>query len=170
MEKFENSLNLIETKYTESKITHENLREAQRQLIVIFLISEGFITYTKNNFVSKRPTSGGKGYSKYKNEIFNDNPFDLSSYKYIETTKDGFNIFISLQPPDQDNVSKNRHTLIDRIGFRVASNNESITESRILNFEEIILTEIDLPMNIEKLNQLIDLINKEVEKKKNLKL
>ncbi len=127
--------------YEEIVRLFEASREEERLKIVRHLISQGYKVSSRSNSGKGRSdyTSGGtiKGY-------------DLSSWKYINAKKDqDHNIFISLQSFDKDPVSKNRHTLRDRLGIYVYDKYNADEA-----YENMHTTDIDLPINEEKLKEL----------------
>lgn len=153
--KINDDLKELAVEYTNIKEKYEGSREIQRKKIVTYLDNEGF----------KVKQSGGRGYYKYKNSGFRrlEHEFDLRSYKYINASKVKYSVFISLQPPDKDHKTKNRHTLVDRLGFRVYLKNEPPEDTPKKDFYEIKLTPIDLPITEIKLDLLLKLINNEID-------
>lgn len=159
IKKIEKELTEVLKDYIDSKKSYTDSREVQRQLIVKYLNIKGF----------KGSLHGGRGQSKYTSNRTLKVPFDLRSYKYITVTKDELEVFISLQPPEQDPDTLNRHTLIDRLGVRVYPKSQTSKEQTEKDFNEIKITEIDLPLTREKLAELLDFINNEIELIKKIK-
>lgn len=156
----------VQENFSEIEKHYTKAREIQRGIIIDFLNDNGF---TKLND-KKITRHGGKGIPNYTSQGRFEVPYDLTIHKYIMAYKDGFAIFISLQPPEQDKVSKNWHALFNRLGVRVYPINEPNEDTPIKNVNEIKITNIDLPLTVSKLNGLLSFINNEIEilKKENL--
>ncbi len=132
--------------FEQIKNAYNEAREAQRGELIEALNEKGFRNL-KGKEISK---SGGKGKKDYtnKNTI---NQFDLSNWKWVSCSKDGFNYFISLQAFDQDIKSKNRHVLFDRIGVYKYKGKYNAYDA----FYTMENTNIDLPLNEEKIEKLV---------------
>ncbi len=126
--------------FLEITTEYEILREEQRMSIVTYLASKGF-NVSKNKRAGKgrlNYTSGGTITS-----------YDLRNFKYIDASKDGHHVFISLQPFERDPSSGNHHVLENRIGL-YAYEKYDPEEA----FSNMVITDIDLPMDDEKLYRL----------------
>lgn len=137
-------------RFTEVKTEYVNYRERERQAIRDHLVNKGFK-------VSMSPKAG-KGIKDY-TSAGTIKPYDLSNWKFITASKDGKEIFISLQSFDLDRNSHNHHVLYDRIGLYTYEiyNSEAA-------FTEMITTDIDLPMNEDKFMKLDVAINEQMRK------
>lgn len=144
--------------FDKTKKAYVDAREEQRKKIMDYLESKEFKVAKGNS---------GKG-----NKVYTSNgritPYDLRIWKWIEAWKDGKYYFISLQAFDQDPSSGNYHVLMDRISIFVCDKEElptkNATKADKQKFNERItsemgVTSIDLPMNEEKLEQLVNLLN-----------
>lgn len=138
--------------FTEIVTKLEVLREEQRMSIVNHLDSIGVK-------VSKHPSSG-KGRSNYTagGTIAE---YDLRNWKYIDASKDGKGVFISLQAFDQDPRSRNHHVLENRIGIYTYTKYDPEDA-----FRNMFITDIDLPMNEAKFAMLDDAIEAQLRKAK----
>lgn len=132
--------------FNEIKTEYENCREKERQAIRDHLAIRGYS-------VSKSARSG-KGLINYTSSG-RIKPFDLRNWKFITAAKDGKEIFISLQAFDQDKHSHNHHVLYDRIGIYAYE-----TYSAEDAYNNMLITDIDLPMDEAKFAELDALIDK----------
>ena len=156
---------LMEHAANEYKISakvHEANRETQRTLIARYLKEVGF------EFLSKlgtdiSPIAGGRGRPNYTSQGRFTEPYDLRNWKWVEANKGNKVIMITLQPREQDMKTKNIHTLVDRLGFRVYLDDELPEATAYRNHYEMNMTDINLPMTEAKLSELVDLINKEIK-------
>jgi hypothetical protein len=137
--------------FEEIKEEYIRLREEERKTIVNHLQNEGFDIDNPSN---------GSGKKKYgarrngKNRL--DPPYDLSFWKWISVSFDNDKkAFISLQSFDKDPSSYNLHVLMDRIGIYVYEEKYCAAEART----KMITTNIELPMDENKLRQLVDTLN-----------
>ena len=142
--------------FNEAKQTYMDLRSIDRLNIAHFLQDNGFSV----------SCNGGMGYRHYVNNQ-QIKEYDLSTWKYVEAIKNGKLYYISLQcfdcNYDKNHISYNYHTLIDRIGISVyaAKDYENKEQNKYPNaIDDMHNTGIDLPMNEEKLNDLLEFINK----------
>lgn len=130
----------IKSDFNDIKRQYIDMREIERKKIIDMLKIQG---YTKASG-EKLDYRGGSGIKDYTSIGEFEKPYDLSNWKwiiaYIEETK----FTISLNALEQDKSSGNRHALYDRIAIKCVSGN---SESRII-------TNLELPLNIEELNEL----------------
>jgi len=142
---------MSEDNFEQAKQDYAKCREEERGKISDYLKNN--LERLKHNLQdgSLRVVDGpgaGKGISNYKsgNRMA---PFNLSNWKWIEikyVPAEGDEIdeflIISLQPPETDPKSNNRHVLMDRIGVRFNGH--------------WMITDIDLPVDEESLERLVD--------------
>lgn len=123
---------------------YEKLRNVERNNIIKFLKTNGY------TIIKER---GGKGRSNYTSKNTLKIPYDLSNWKWIEAEKDNMRYLISLQAFDVDSLSGNHHVLMDRLGvYKYAGQEYNANEA----FENMIITDIDLPMDNEKLLKMLE--------------
>ena len=123
---------------------YNDLREQQRKEIAAYL--------KDNNFVVKDGRSG-RGKKEYTSGNRFITPYDLSNWKWIDCSLDDRNFIISLQCFDVDPNTYNHHVLMDRIGIYAYKKYNSYDA-----YTKMIPTEIDLPMDDDKLNRLLNLL------------
>ena len=126
--------------FKEYQENYYRAREIERRKPIHKLRKEGYEVSARGGRGIKAYTSGGRI-----------KPYDLSNFKYIVAKKDGFTYFISLNPFDTDPVSHSRHFLPDRIGickYRGDYNADYV-------YHNMKVTNIDLPFNDDKLDQLL---------------
>ncbi|MBQ9120073.1 MAG: hypothetical protein IJY09_08500 [Lachnospiraceae bacterium] len=126
--------------FNEARDAYVNARSEERMKIIKFLEQKGFEILKKN---------GGSGRANYKGSHM-ETPHNLRNWKWIEAQCGENYYFISLQVFEQDYKSKNRHILMDRLG--VYKHMEYDPEAI---FESMQITEIELPMTEEKLENLL---------------
>lgn len=80
--------------------------------------------------------------------------YDLSNWKWVCVKRNNVNFFISLQTFDRDPKTGNMHILMDRIGIYAYVGKYSSTDAQT----KMMITNIELPMDDEKLNKLRDMI------------
>lgn len=97
--------------------------------------------------ICKKYTSGGK-FKK---------PYDLTDWLYIEVEINNITVFITFQPFDTDPNSQNIHTLANRIGISYYLNDNYDFDTI---FKNMMITDIDLPLNNNKRQAIYDLICK----------
>ena len=129
------------------KEQYKEVRESQRKNIINYLKLKGFT-------VSVSPRAG-QGIEKY-GESRLGKSYDLRNWKWIDIEKDGQKIMLSLQPFDYDKNSGNYHALMDRLGIYLYKKNSNETSDAI---KRMFLTDIDLPMDDEKLEKLENVLN-----------
>lgn len=124
------------------KKKYEELRNVERNNMINFLKANGY-TIIKGK--------GGKGCTNYTSKGTLKIPYDLSNWKWIETEKDNMRYLISFQAFDVDSSSGNHHVLMDRLGvYKYTKYNAKEA------FENMAITDIDLPMDDEKLLKLLE--------------
>ncbi len=136
--------------FTEIATKYEELRENQRMEIVNHLASKGFK-------VSKDPRAG-KGKENYTSGGTIDE-YNLKNWKYVDAAINGHKVFISLQAFDKDPNSGNHHVLENRLGIYVYDKYNAEKA-----FNEMVTTNIDLPMNYEKFQMLDMAIDTQMRK------
>lgn len=125
----------IKEKYAEA-------RNDERNNIIQFLKANGYTIISE---------TGGKGCKNYTSKSTLKIPYDLSNWKWIETEKDNMCYLISFQAFDVDSSSGNHHVLMDRLGvYKYTKYNSKEA------FENMVVTDIDLPMDDEKLLKLLE--------------
>jgi len=127
--------------FDEIKNEYVAAREQERLKIVEFC--------KKNGYDTEKSSSAGKGKNNYTSggKIAE---YDLRNWKYAEVSKDSYNYFISLQAFDNDPNSHNHHVLMDRIGICAYSGDYDAEYV----FNNMTVTDIDLPLTEEKLTKL----------------
>lgn len=121
-------------------------REEERLQIKEHLAQNGFTV---------KSGSEGKGKSDYTACGKINPPYDLSNWKYVEAEKDNKCCIVSLQPYSE---SCGGHVvLMDRIGIYV---DERYDKQRAFTNMEV--TDMELPMDEDKLDRLVTLLNERV--------
>ncbi|WP_295080538.1 hypothetical protein [Ruminococcus sp.] len=143
---------LEERTFEEIKTEYVNAREKERKKIA---------DYLKDNGYSVVGETGGKGRTNYKSGKNCIKPYDLSNWKWVEASKDGFNYFISLQAFDRDPGSGNYHALMDRIG--ICAYTGEYKEAHIASSMKI--SDIDLPLSETDLIKLEEALKSERERR-----
>lgn len=149
------SLEEEKVKFDEAKKQYAKCRGEQLRIIINYLEETASFTVS--------PKKGGQGCSDYgvRSRIPRlSKAYDLSNWKYIDCEKEGRKILLSLQAFDQDPHSGNYHVLIDRIGIYIYPLGSYKTADAI---ERMLSTDIDLPMDTDKLEKLADILNKIVD-------
>lgn len=136
-----------ESEFQKIKNEYQSLREKEREKIVDFLNLNGF-KGEKGKPISKHYKSG-KGVFNYTSGSTLEKPYDLRIWKYIEAYKDDKYFIISLNALDKDPNSNNIHALFDRISISCNMN----------EVEKYKITDLELPMNISKMNELLRIMN-----------
>lgn len=133
--------------FIKAKQQYNDCREAERKKIISYLKEEGF------EILKERGGRGAKNYTAGKTL---ESPYDLSNWKWIEAAMDGINYCITLQAFDRDPNTGNRHVLMDRIGvYTYAKYNAEDA------YKNMVTTEIDLPMDDEKLKMLVEFLKRD---------
>lgn len=128
--------------FIEIKAKYVELRSIERNNIIKFLEINGY------TIINRRGGKGSKGYTSNNTLRV---PYDLSNWKWIEVEKEGVYFIISFQAFDMDATSGNYHVLMDRLGvYKYTKYNAKEA------FEDMIITDIDLPMNDEKMYKLLE--------------
>lgn len=162
-----------------NKVRNEyfSYREKERRRIIDCIAqkkdSEGKAVFTKVNgkeYDTHNPRnlySGGKGISKYSSGKRLEKVYDLSNWKYIETSYKGNYVFISLQSFDIDPNSKNVHILFDRIGILYEKPViKDFDGMKICDaFLKMKTTNWQLPLEDNEINKLVECIISHFESK-----
>lgn len=137
--------------FEEVKNLYTEMRDKERKKLVTFLKENGFE-------VVDGPRAG-RGRTDYTAKHTFVEPYDLSNWKYVECYKDGYEYFLSLQAFDTDPGSQNHHVLMDRIGLYkyigvslADRKNKYVAKDA---FETMKISDVDLPLNEEKLKKLL---------------
>lgn len=133
--------------FVSMRTAYNNCREEEKNKIIQRLRQEGYATISY---------SKGKGVLNYTANGKLQKEYDLSLWKWIEIQKDGICFFISLQAFDNNNAGGNKLVLFDRLGIYGPYKCGEYNSARCFN--EMDVTEIELPMNEDKLNELVDLL------------
>ena len=127
--------------FIDSKNKYVELRNVERNNIIEFLKTNGYC-------IKK---AGGKGRKNYTSNNTLKIPYDLSNWKWIDAEKEDVCYLISLQAFDLDIISGNYHVLMDRLGvYKYTQYNSKEA------FENMVITDIELPMNDEKMCKLLE--------------
>ena len=128
-------------KFIECKNVYFEMRKEQKKILCDFLKQNGYEVLNEK---------GGMGISSYTSGNTFNKPYDLSNWMWIEVRRNDVFYFISFQAFDIDPSSKNVHVLMDRIGvykYKKYSAKEA--------FENMVITDIDLPFGQDELKELI---------------
>jgi len=130
--------------FDEIKKQYTKLREEEQKKIIAYLEDNGY------SILNKGKGHGAENYNAHRHlEV----PYDLSNWKWIDIKKNNQKWLISLQAFDVDSNTKNHHVLMDRIG--IYKYEEYNAEEA---FNNMVVTEIDLPMDEEKMEQLLKML------------
>lgn len=147
---------LQECSFNEVKEIYKELRNIEKCRIIEKLIEvdcgyEIMDMLFKRNVSKKSWKITGNGNYHYtsNNTIYE---YNLTNWKWINVKFENILITISLQPYDTDKKTGNTHTLFDRIGI-IAKHSSQLAS---ISF----ITDIDLPMDSNKLDKLIEILNK----------
>lgn len=133
--------------FLEARKEYNDCREKEKNKIIKELKKSGYeIT----------PYFKGHGSNYYKASGEMQNPYDLSIWKWIEVKKQDKYYCISLQAFDRQNKERNEIVLFDRLGIYGPYNVYDQKDC----FDKMHVTEIDLPMDDNKMKQLINSLNK----------
>lgn len=126
------------------KRAYVKARENERKKLLNF--------FEKNDItvINKR---GGSGVKKYTSGGRLDIAFDLSNWKWIEIFHKEHYYLLSLQSFEREPSSGNIHILMDRIGIYKYKKYKSQEAC-----DEMIVTNIDLPLTEVKMNCLLELL------------
>lgn len=133
--------------FNEIRNAYIDAREAERRKIVNFFKErekEGFTVCA----------NGGSGAANYKSQGRLKEEFDLRIWKWVEIEKNSVHFLISLQPFERDKNNNDLHVLMDQIGIYVYTGDYSATDAQT----KMMVTQIGLPMDVEKLNKLAEII------------
>lgn len=126
--------------FNEIKKCYVEAREKERNKIADFLRKKGLT-------VSKQ-ANAGKGILKYTADgtiSF----YDFTNWKYVEAEGDGYSVLVSLQAFDQDHSGRRHNVLMDRLGICVYEKYDAEQA-----FQNMHVTDIDLPLTDTKLDEL----------------
>ncbi|MGN0669860.1 MAG: hypothetical protein ACI4JZ_04860 [Oscillospiraceae bacterium] len=139
----ENEITLKNATFEQIKDAYNQARKKERDKLVNALSDKGFKVV--------KGGSAGKGRPDYTNHG-TINQYDLSNWKWVACSKDGFNYFISFQAFDKDVKSKNRHVLFDRIGVYKYKGKYNAYDA----FYTMENANIDLPLDDKKIQELVE--------------
>lgn len=125
------------------KKEYEKARDCEKNKLMDFLKNKGIKVLNKGH---------GNGISQYTSGGKLEVSYDLSNWKWVEIEKEGYKYLISLQPFDKDKKTGNIHVLMDRIG--IYKYKEYVASEAM---EKMVITNIELPLTEEKLNELLTL-------------
>lgn len=144
------------------KNEYEEMREYERTGLVKYLAD---FLKNDNRFKVKKGSSG-KGKRNYSSaKRFGDDVYELSNWKWVEVTipeRDNHSCVISLNMLERDPNSGNEHALYDRIGFFVCGSDETYG---VKVDERQMITNIDLPLDEDKMNKIQNILQEVVIKK-----
>lgn len=139
-------------RFEESRRAYHAARAEQRQLL------ETYFQKTAD-FRVARGTSTGHGRSDYSSGKRLTSLYDLSNWRWLEITHipSQLLIFLSLQPTEIDPNSGNLHVLYDRIGVYLHPSSKKTGAEAL---QKLLITDIFLPMDAHKLEDLEQIIRK----------
>lgn len=126
--------------FNDARNAYRECRETERLQIARHMVEKGFRASMRGD--------AGKGIENYTSGGRIEE-YDLRNWMYVDAKGLDYNVFISLQAFDLDPNSYNRHTLMDRLGLYVYSNYSAKDA-----YEQMITTNIDLPMDSAKFAEL----------------
>ena len=136
--------------FRKAKEQYEQQRLFERNRIARFLRTKGFET---------RALQGTK---QYKASGRMQKLFDMSRWKWVTASKDGWNYFISLQAFDFDPRSGNHHVLNDRIGIYCYPGDRKLDYDPMEALFRMQITDLELPLSEYDLGQLAKLLTPEL--------
>lgn len=140
--------NFLNFDFNEIQNIYYQFRKKERSELKEFLKGcKGIRVKNSGDRICENYTSGGKLQK----------PYDLTDWLYIEVEINDITVFITFQPFDTDPNSQNIHTLANRIGISYYLNGKYNFDTI---FENMIITDIDLPLNNNKRQAIYDLICK----------
>lgn len=176
-------------KFVKAKNDYANARKNERKKVINYLVRQvdgsGNPLFTKGATGKRLDNRGGCGNANYGDKRFKQK-FDLSNWIWIEVCyKNELSVLISFQTFDIDPSTKNIHVLFDRIGmivYEAVPDRKDNLKSAIFEWRKndnntrkvadvsnaIYLmqnTDIDLPLNDEKLKTLVCCIERVYEAK-----
>lgn len=132
--------------FSEIKKMYNEARGEQRNIISKFLRDQN--DFETENIAAragvKNYKSGGRMIVKH----------DLTNWKWLCVKRNGVNFVISLQTFDRDPHTGNLHVLMDRIGIYAYVGNYSPFDAQT----KMIITNIELPLDEKKLNELYQIL------------
>lgn len=144
--------------FVTAKNNYKNERMEQREILHNYLVP-----FTKNKahflygYTPKFGGVTGRGRSDYTNNG-TITEYDLSNWNWLTLEKDTNSshedITVYFQSSNYDSRTDNWHTLLDRLSFSFQENKGK---------KIMIKTDIDLPLNTEKLDKLLNIMAKKFE-------
>lgn len=134
--------------FTEIRDQYNELRRKERDIIANYLRNHAFFK-KKAKKIDVR-----SGSQKYNSGQRLEIKYDLSNWLWIDLAINDVNFLLSLQTFDYDPKTGNLHVLMDRIGIYVYGDNYSAVDAR----ENMMITNIELPLNENKLEELANII------------
>ena len=113
-----------------------------------------------SNYYKKHPEfelekpAARQGSAKYKSGNRFIQEYDLRNWQWVCVKRKGVHFFISLQAFDRDSKTGNFHVLMDRIGIYAYVGSYSATDA----LSKMFITNIELPLNEEKLHDLTNIM------------
>lgn len=128
------------------KEMYNEAREDERNKIARFFRSH-------KDFEVERPPAR-RGAKSYSSGSRLNKKYDLSNWKWVCIKRNDVHFFISLQSFERDPKTGNFHVLMDRIGIYAHAGNYSPIEAQT----KMMVTNIELPMDDEKLDELAKIL------------
>lgn len=91
-----------------------------------------------------------RGTRNYKSGSRLTEPYDLRNWMWLTTQRNNVNFIVSIQSFDMDPRTGNYHVLFDRVGIYSYVGEYSAEKA----FSNMMITDIELPLNYEKLHRL----------------
>ena len=135
------SFDTIKNKYNEAR------REEQNTIVGYFK------TLQHEGYELERPAAR-RGVRNYKAQGRLEEEYDLSNWMWVCVKRNNVHFFISLQAFERDSKTGNFHVLTDRIGIYAYVGFFSPQDAQT----KMLITNIDLPMNEKKLDELANII------------
>lgn len=111
--------------------------------------------YLRNSKIFEVERSAARqGTDKYSSGGRLHNKYDLSDWKWVCVKRNNVHFFISLQSFERDPKTGNLHVLMDRIGIYAYTGDYSPIDAQT----KMMVTEIELPMDKEKLKKLEEIL------------
>lgn len=146
-----------EAAFLAAKKEYVRLREEERRLLVAEMQKWGLFDKVVTG------SRAGHGVSNYgkgrKSGVLARYPYDLSNWKWVEARQGELTILVSFQACDLDPSTGNRHVLFDRIGLYVCSREDECRMAYEV-WDRMLTTDVELPLNDEKLARLKKLVEK----------
>ncbi len=161
----------MDNEFEKVKKAYNDLRNSERQKIVKKLLQKGF------------KASGRQGTYNYTSRGNLEKSYNLGIWKWIIARRDDITVVIDLQAIEQDSRTQNIHVLFDRISIDVFNDDSEkiISESNDSYFKSIqarynvknvfdsafvekAITDLELPLGEDDLENLINIIEARIEK------